>query len=346
MTILEHVPLTQYSTMRLGGSARYAVEIGGRFEIAVAVRWAQERGLPILMIGDGSNIVWRDAGFNGLLLINRIMRYEEFAEDELNTYLTVGAGENWDSVVQRSVAAGLSGIEALSLIPGTSGATPVQNVGAYGQEIADTLVSVEAFDLQAGELVNIPAPECAFGYRTSRFKTTDRGRFLITAITLHLAKQPPQPPFYKALDEYLAANNPKASYTPEDIRQAVIAIRSGKLPDPAVVANNGSFFANPVIGQDLLARLQDNYPQIPYWPTAQPGQVKVPAAWLIEQAGFKDFHDPATGMATWKNQPLVLVNEHATSTNDLLRFKQAIVEAVQARFGITLEQEPELLPQL
>lgn len=344
MNIQENVALSGYSTMRLGGTARYLVEVTSRSDIEEAVAWAVEHRMPPLMIGGGNNIIWRDEGFEGLLLINKIMGYEEFPEDELNTYVTLGAGENWDSVVERTVNAGLSGIEALSLIPGTAGATPIQNVGAYGQEIADTLVSVEAYDLHTRQFLNLPTIDCAFGYRTSRFKTTDRDRFLITSITLHLMKQNPMPPFYRALAEHLATTHHGDTYTPADIRKAVIEIRSGKLPDPQKVANCGSFFANPIVPEDILIQIEADYAEAPHWPTDQPGMVKIPAAWLIEQAGFKDFHDPETGMGTWPKQPLVLVNEHAESANDLLKFKQKIVNAVQEKFQITLQQEPELLP--
>jgi len=151
MTISENVPLTNYSTMRLGGSAAYLCEVTTRMEILEALTWAQQRTLPVIMIGTGSNIIWRDEGFAGLVIVNKILRFELFKEDETNTYLTIGAGEPWDSVVARSVQAGLSGIEALSLIPGTAGATPIQNVGAYGQDISQTLVTVEAFDTQVGD---------------------------------------------------------------------------------------------------------------------------------------------------------------------------------------------------
>lgn len=328
--------------MRLGGTARYYTEVSSRIELEEAISWCVDNRVPPIMIGGGSNIIWRDEGFEGLVIMNKFMRYEDFAEDETNHYVTVGAGENWDAVVARTAQAGLSGIEALSLIPGTCGATPVQNVGAYGQEIADTLVSVEAYDLHTRTFLNIPAADCAFGYRTSRFKTTDRERFMITGITMHLYKQNPKPPFYRALDEYLSKNN-ITDYTPPVIREAVIAIRSSKLPDPAKVANNGSFFANPIVDEGVLIDIQAAHPDAPHWPTAD-GRVKIPAAWLIETAGFKDFHDPETGMGTWPAQPLVLVNERATSTADLLAFKQKIVDSVQQKFGITLEQEPELLP--
>jgi UDP-N-acetylmuramate dehydrogenase len=344
MNIQTDVPLKDYSTMRLGGTVKYLTEIQSRSEIEEAVNWAIEHQAHPLMIGGGSNIVWRDEGFDGLLLINRIMGYEEQPEDDQNVYITVGAGENWDSVVERSVQSGLTGIEALSLVPGTAGATPIQNVGAYGQEISNTLVSIEAYDLHTRQFLTIPNADCSFGYRTSRFKTTDRDRYFICSITLHLMKQNPMPPFYRALGEYLATHHKGADYTPEEIRKAVIDIRSHKLPDPAKVANNGSFFANPIINSDTLRQIQDHYPDIPHWATEDPELTKIPAAWLIEQAGFKDHHDAETGMATWPKQPLVLINEKAKSTADLLRFKQKIVDAVQTKFGILLEQEPELLP--
>jgi UDP-N-acetylmuramate dehydrogenase len=342
MDIRQNVSLRDYSTMRLGGTAAYMVEVHDRYEVQQAVAWAEERNLPLMMIGSGSNIVWRDEGFPGLIIVNKIMGYSEQQEDDENCYLTVGAGENWDQVVERATAKGLTGIEGLSLIPGTTGATPVQNVGAYGQEIAQTLVSVEAYDRQAKQVINIQNIDCGFAYRTSRFKTTDRGRFLITGITLHLRFGNPEPPYYNSVQQYFEEHgiqNP----TPAVMRDAVIAIRRSKLPDPAVVANNGSFFANPVIGEGQLTQLQADYPDIPHWPAGE-GRVKLPAAWLVEQAGFKDAHDPQTGMATWPAQALVLVNEHAQTTAQLLAFRQKILDTVKAKFDITLEQEPELLP--
>jgi len=342
MNILENVSLKDFSTMRLGGTARYAVEITSRIDLTDAVAWAESRQLPMLMIGDGSNIIWKDEGFAGLLLINKIRGFDIYNEDELNTYVTVGAGENWDTVVEATVNDGLSGIEALSLIPGSAGATPVQNVGAYGQEIANVLSTVEVYDQQSKQFGNMQAFECDFGYRTSRFKTIDRGRFFITGLTLHLTRQMPTPPFYRALEDYLQTHG-ITTYTPNTIRQAVIAIRSAKLPDPKVVANNGSFFANPIVNEIRLVQLEADYPGIPSWPQGN-GMVKIPAAWLVEQAGFKGYHDSETGMATWDKQALVLVNEKAQTTADLLKFRQKIIDAVQAKFGITLEQEPELLP--
>ena len=329
--------------MRLGGKAKYLVEVDSKEAVEEAVKWAIEHKVPPLMIGGGSNIFWRDEGFDGLVIVNRIKGFEDKADPDGVTHLvTIGAGEEWDKIVAKTVASGLSGVEALSLIPGTAGATPVQNVGAYGQEIANVLVHLEAYDLHARSFVTIPANECAFGYRSSRFKTTDRDRFLITGLTLKLIKKNPEPPFYRAVEEYFSEHKIK-SFTPFVVRKAVVNIRSSKLPDPRKVANNGSFFANPVIEKYAIDLLLADYPHMPYWPD-EAGNGKIPAAWLIEQAGFKDFHDKETGMGTWPTQPLVLVNEKAAKTADLLAFKQKITDAVQAKFGITLVQEPELLP--
>jgi UDP-N-acetylmuramate dehydrogenase len=343
MDIRQNVSLRDYTTMRLGGNARYLVEVADRMQLQQAVAWAGQQNVPILMIGGGSNIFWSDQGYDGLVIVNKILRYEDFVEDDINHYVTIGAGENWDSVVLRTVNAGLTGIECLSLVPGSAGGTPVQNVGAYGQEIADTLTTVEAYDSQLGQFITIPVSDCGFGYRTSRFKTSDKGRFYITALTLHLMVGNPQPPFYPALQRYLEEHGIH-DFTPQTIRDAVIAIRSSKLPDPAAVANNGSFFANPIVDSYAYLQIADQYGEnIPHWDVGE-DKTKLAAAWLVEQAGFKDYHDSQTGMGTWPKQPLVLVNEHAQSTAQLLAFRDQIINAVQQKFGITLQQEPELLP--
>jgi UDP-N-acetylmuramate dehydrogenase len=342
MDIRHNVSLAGYSTMGLGGKALHLVEVADRNEVVTALSWANDQHLPVVMIGLGSNIIWGDSGFPGLVIVNKIMHYEAYEEDETNTYLTIGAGEPWDSVVERSVAAGLTGIEALSLVPGTSGATPIQNVGAYGQEISQTLATIEAYDTKTSGFVTIPVSECGFSYRNSRFKTTDRGRFFITGITLHLTKGNPLPPFYSSVEAYLERHK-ITDYTPAIIRQAVIEIRNAKLPDPAVVHNVGSFFANPIVSDLEFVQISQRHGSaVPHW-VIDKHSVKLSAAWLIEQAGFKGVHDEATGMATWPKQALVLVNEHAESTASLLAFKQKIVDAVKTKFNVSLVQEPEMM---
>lgn len=327
--------------MRLGGEARFFAVAKSKDDITELWQWAGQNNQPVIVIGEGSNILWRDEGFEGLVVVNKIKGFEVESVDETTALFTIGAGEDWDQVVERTVQQGYSGIEQLSLIPGTTGATPVQNVGAYGREIKEVLVSVEALDTESGDFVTIANEDCGFAYRDSRFKSRDRGRFFITSITLRLTTDDPEPPFYSSVQDYLEQHK-ITEPTAKDIRAAVVSVRTKKLPDPDEVANNGSFFGNPIISHKQFSDLQDRYPEIVSWPAGHE-QVKISAAWLIEQAGFKDFHDPATGMATWDKQPLVLINESAKSTADALAFRDKIVDSVEHHFGITLNQEPELI---
>lgn len=340
--MLHDVSLAKHSTMRLGGNAKHLVYIKQKSDVPNALDWAKERNLPVVMIGNGSNIIWKDAGFDGLVMVCNILGFSIKKTDSDDYYLQVGAGENWDETVARTVAKGLHGIEALSLIPGTAGATPIQNVGAYGQDVSQTLVGVEAYDVKLEQFVTIPTDECGFGYRTSRFKTTDRGRFFITTLTFCLNKESPEPPFYDSLQRYID-HMKITNFSPKIIREVVIAIRSSRLPDPAKVANNGSFFGNPIVSATKYKSLKKKYPDIKAWENTD-GRYKIPAGWLLETAGYKGFHDLKTGMSTWQHQALVLVNENAKTTADLLAFKGRIVRDVEHTFGITLEQEPELLP--
>lgn len=342
MLFIKHnIGLGSYSTMRLGGKAAHLVHVKKPSTLVRAIKWAQQRNLPFIIVGDGSNIVWRDEGYPGLVIVNQIKGYQLTYKGD-SALLRVAAGENWDNVVRRSVQAGWSGLECLSLIPGTAGATPVQNVGAYGQEIKYILEDITAYDSVQQKTVTLLPKDCAFGYRTSRLKTTDRGRYAIFSLTLRLTKAQPQPPFYRALENHFKLHG-ITEYSPQIIRDAVINIRSSKLPDPAKIANNGSFFANPVIDKAQADKLLKDYPDAPHW-DAPKAKVKLSAAWLVGMAGFSDYKDSETGMATWPKQSLVLVNESANSTADLLAFKQIIVNEVRSKFGITLQQEPELLP--
>lgn len=328
--------------MRLGGDARYLCEVTTEAEAKEASDWARTHNLPLIMIGEGSNIVWRDEGFPGLVAVNRIPGRDVLHEDDQSVLIRIGGGENWDKVVARTVENGWSGIEFLSLIPGTAGAAPVQNIGAYGAELSTVLKEIRAYDTQENDFKTLLAADCGFGYRSSRFKNADKGRFLITSMTLELKKSAPAPPFYESLQNYLDENQ-ISSFDVQTIRSAVIAIRSSKLPDPTKVANNGSFFTNPIITTTRFEELKQKYPDIKGWPI-NGGKVKLAAGWLVEKAGFKGVRDEATGMATWPAQALVLVNESARSTADLLEFRQKIIFKVDETFGVVLEQEPELLP--
>lgn len=339
--IHHNASLSRHSTMRLGGHAKHLAEAKTENEVKLLADWAKKQGLPIIMIGEGSNIVWQDKDFDGLVIVNRIPGKKILKQDSKSAAIEIGSGEYWDEVVAWTVKNNWSGLEFLSLIPGYAGAAPVQNIGAYGGELSNVFVELEAYDTHISKFVKIAKKDCRFGYRTSRFKTTDKHRFLITSLVLKLSKTPPKPPFYEALEKYFSLHKIK-DYTPLAIREAVMSIRPAKLPDPSRVANNGSFFTNPIISKVEFQKLFAEFIDIKYWPHGN--KVKLSAAWLVEQAGFKDFHDEQTGMGTWPNQCLVLVNESARSSDDLLTFKNKIIKAVHDKFGIILEQEPELLP--
>ena len=232
--------------MRLGGPAQLIAEVTTRDELAQVVSAATQRNLPYFVLGGGSNVIARDEGFAGVIVLNRIPGFEVLDDKDGATTLRIGAGENWDATVARTVEMGLSGIEAMSAIPGTVGATPVQNVGAYGQEIADTLVELEAYDTKTSTFIKLSNQDCAFSYRNSIFKSTANRRYIIINITIKLSHTTPQPPFYAALQTYLDAKG-ITYYTPQVIRDAVVDIRREKLPNPAIYPNTGSFFKNRVM---------------------------------------------------------------------------------------------------
>ena len=340
--LTENVSLKNYSTMRLGGNAKYLCEIEDYHDIPKIIDWAEAQQLPVVMIGSGSNIIWGDEGYEGVVIVNKIPGYDVQDQGE-QQFVVVGAGEEWDSVVKRTVEAGFSGLESLSLIPGTAGATPIQNVGAYGKEIAEVLVCIQAYDRKEKKMIIMPKSDCGFSYRNSRFRGEDKGRFFITSITLSLANKQPMPPYYPAVTAYLKHMGiPTQGLTSQILRDAVIAIRSEKLPDPKVVANCGSFFHNPIITMMELDDIRSEYPDIVYWAVGD-DTVKVSAAWLLEKLGLKGYHEPNTGMAVWDKQALVFVNEKAESTAQLLAFRDAVMKSVEEKFGIVLEQEPELV---
>lgn len=337
MNIRTDVKLADYSTMRLGDKATAFTDITTKEALIDAVNWAETHHLPILVLGGGSNVIFSN-GYDGLVLHNQLKSFEVLSSDAALCTLRIGAGENWDDVVARTVQMELTGIEALSAIPGTAGATPVQNVGAYGQEIADTLVDLEAYDLQTHSFVTIPKAECDFSYRHSKFKDTTDRRYIIASITLTLQKSNPQPPFYASLQQYLDEHN-ITEFTPQSIRQAVIAVRARRLPDPSIVANTGSFFKNPLISKAAFAPVYDAHPDIAHWEMPD-GTIKLAAGWLIEHAGLKDH--ASHGMKLFDGNALVFVNESAKNYADLAAFRQEVVDKVHQVFGVTLEQEPEL----
>jgi UDP-N-acetylmuramate dehydrogenase len=336
MDVHTNIPLKNYTTMHLGGNARFMTDVHSPEEAAEACRNAYKQSIPIFILGGGSNLIVSDAGFPGIVIRNRIPGFEVIGDDPSHTTIKVGAGEQWDNVVKRTVDMNLSGIEALSSIPGTAGAAPVQNIGAYGQEIAETLVSLEAYDIENDAFVTLQNTDCGFSYRHSIFRGDASGRYLIISITLQLYKAAPQPPFYKAVQEYLDSHA-ITIFTPQVIRDTVMAIRADKLPDPKVLPNAGSFFKNAIIEDWQLTDLRAKYPDIPTYDMPD-GRFKVPTGWLIEQTGLKG--KTLHGMKVHDKNALVLINESAQNYADLAAAREEIIGAVRDQFRIGIEQEP------
>lgn len=336
MDVHTNTPLKNFTTMKLGGPARFFVEVRTADELIAVYRNAASKNLPIFILGSGSNVIAKDEGFAGLIIRIRIPGFDIISDDINTTVIKIGAGESWDEVVKRTVDMRLTGIEAMSAIPGTCGAAPVQNVGAYGQEISESLVSLEAYDSQADAVVTLTNEQCGFAYRHSIFRGDAKGRYVILTVTLKLSKSLPQPPFYEALQQYFDEHNIKI-FTQQTVRDAVIAIRADKLPDPTLKPNSGSFFKNAIVEDWQLNDVKKSFPDVKFFDMGD-GKFKIPSGWLIEQAGLKG--QLLNGMRVHDKNTLVLINESATSYNDLAAARDQIMGAVRDKFRIQLEQEP------
>jgi UDP-N-acetylmuramate dehydrogenase len=336
MDIRTNIPLKNYLTMRLGGQTRFMAVAHSAEDVASLCKNARAQGLNIFILGGGSNSLAKDTGFDGIVIRNSIKGVTVVAEDSSSTTIQFGAGELWDDAVKLTVDRSLSGMEALSAIPGTVGAAPVQNIGAYGQEVADTFVSLDAYDIATDQFVILNADQCQFAYRHSIFRGESSGRYVITSVTFKLYKTVPSPPFYKALQDYFDAHN-TTLFTPDVIRQAVIDIRKEKLPDPVERPNTGSFFKNAIIELWQRDELLKEYPDMPSYDLGDK-TFKIPTGWLVEQTGLKG--SLLHGMRIHDKNALVLINESATSYEDLAAARSEIIGAVRDKFRITIEQEP------
>ena len=329
--------LGAYTTLRLGGPAGLLTVATEPDEAVEAVRNASAAGEPLLILAGGSNVVVGDAGFPGHVVLLRTRGIREIARDEEFVTLRVAAGEVWDDFVARTVAEGLSGVECLAGIPGSAGATPIQNVGAYGQEVAHTIVAVHAYDRVADETVTMTAAECGFGYRSSTFKYSDR--WLVLQVDFRLARSGESAPIrYAELARQLGVG-PGDRVPLEQARETVLKLRAGKGmvldPDDRDTWSVGSFFTNPVV-----AELPE--PDMPHWP-AEGGRVKIPAAWLIEHSGFAKGFSTGGGVAISSKHTLALTNRGAGTTTALLELARVIRDGVRDRFGVELHPEPVLI---
>jgi len=331
--------LAALTTLRLGGPARHLVTVTEDAQIPELVRGTE----PVLVLAGGSNVVVSDDGFAGTVLLLRTQGFRPVPEaDGVN--LTLAAGEPWDDVVARTVAEGWSGIECLSGVPGSAGATPIQNVGAYGQEITETLLSVEAYDRNLGRMVTFTPAECGLGYRMSVFKHVDR--WVVLSVTLRLHRSDLSMPIRyaelaRALGVAVGDRAPLA-----DVRATVLKLRAGKGmvldPDDPDTYSAGSFFTNPVIDAETFAGVQERAEvEVPSWP-GEDGTVKVSAAWLIEHAGFTKGYS-GDGVAISSKHTLALTNRGRGTTRALLDLAREIRDGVRERFGVELRPEPVLV---
>lgn len=321
--------------MRLGGAARYVVTLENVDDIEKAYNFAQDKHLSTWIMGGGANTIGRDEGFDGVIILNRLKGIKIIEEDTENVLIEAMGGEVWDDLVKFACERGYSGIEAMSAIPGTVGAAPVQNIGAYGQDISQTLESVVAYDTKLQKFCTIPKSAMQMRYRKTIFNDgEDAGRFLIVSIIIKLHKQPLTPPFYNSLQKYLDEHN-ITDYTPQNIREAVMAIRAEKLPDPEKVASSGSFFQNVYLDKNEAEIAEQQ--GIPIW-RSEDGNGKINGGWLIEQCGLKG--KITRGMRVSDKAALVLINESAQSYADLAAARDEIRGAVAEKFGLVLNQEP------
>jgi UDP-N-acetylmuramate dehydrogenase len=344
MQFLEQVPLAPYTTFQIGGPARWFAEAASEDDIAAGIAFAAERHQPFFVLGGGSNLLVSDAGFSGLVLRIALKGITSIQENG-RVIVSAAAGEDWDGLVSYAVGAGFAGVECLSGIPGTVGGTPVQNVGAYGQEVSQTIVTVRAFDRTTGVFVDLSSAACGFSYRRSIFNTTQKERYIVSRVDYALHQNGPANFIYADLARYFAAHN-QASPTLAEVRQAVRTIRAQKgmllVDGNADCRSAGSFFKNPVVPatvvDSLAGELGVEKRSIPAYP-AQDGEVKLSAAWLIERAGFQKGY--ALGNAGISSRhTLALINRGGANAAEIIALRDQVTDVVASRFGVRLEPEP------
>ncbi len=337
MTIQENISLKNLNTFRVGANARWFADISNEDDLRDLFDGERAESWPLLILGGGSNLLFtRD--FPGLVVHMNIRGISSEVSNN-DVFVTAGGGEVWNDLVNFCVDHELSGLENLSLIPGSVGASPVQNIGAYGVELQDVFHSCRAFEISSGKIRVFSKPECQFSYRDSVFKSVYKGLYIITEVTFRLSKIFNPNVTYGAIQQELEKRGiSKPSI--KDISTVVSHIRVSKLPDPATIGNAGSFFKNPIIPVGKFIQLQSNFPDIVYFPSAE-GFIKLAAGWMIEQCGWKGKVSGNTG--TWKNQALVLVNHDNATGNEIFNFSQVIIESVRSKFDITLEREVNII---
>lgn len=336
MEIRQDVELRSYNSFGVPAMAAHFVELSSEKELSAVLTHAEQGNLPILILGGGSNILFVN-DFAGLV-VHIANRGIEF--DAETSQVRVAAGENWHDLVKECMRKGFHGLENLALIPGSVGAAPVQNIGAYGVELSQVIESVRVYDRDRSEFRSLSNRECEFDYRNSIFKQAEGAGLIITEIVLQLQREWSPQLSYQALSSALSAagiSNPSA----QEIFDTVCQVRQSKLPDPSKLGNAGSFFRNPVVSLDKYQRLQADYPELPRFDTDEPDLVKIPAAWLLDQLGWKGKARGAA--AVHKDHALVLVNESEATGEDIYLLAQEMSSNVLTQFGIALQPEVRII---
>jgi UDP-N-acetylmuramate dehydrogenase len=337
MQLQENISLLPYNTFGIDKKAKYFVQVTDESEVKEAIKVAQDLSIPLIVLGGGSNILLTQ-DLKALLVKIEIKGVKLLKEDEDHVWVEVGAGENWHSFVMHCIEKNWSGVENLSLIPGTVGASPMQNIGAYGIEIKEVFESLSAVNRHTLETEIFDWESCEFGYRESVFKGKLKDKYIITKVRFKLSKNPIFHTDYGAIKQTLNENGIE-ELSIKAISDAVIQIRQSKLPDPKQIGNAGSFFKNPTISLSDYEILKKEFPEIPGYPNDE--GIKIPAAWLIEQTGWKG--KTFDNIGVHKNQPLVLVNYGGGDGNALKKLSEEIQESVKKKFGILLFPEVNFL---
>jgi len=334
MRIETNASLKNFNTFGIECLADQLIHIEEKEDLAILFREGKFSSSELLILGGGSNLLLTRKRLETVILIE-IEGLEIISSDENNTWLRVGAGETWDDAVQYAVSHHWGGLENLSIIPGKAGAAPMQNIGAYGSELAEVFEELTTFNRLTGDFQKFNKAQCEFGYRNSYFKNEGKGKYIITDITLRLYNHPTLNTSYGTVEETL---NDMGFYNPtlENVREAIIRIRNSKLPDPKVIGNSGSFFKNPVIEKNVFENIKERYPLLPGYEQPE-NTIKIPAAWLIENCNWKGKKEGNVGVH--EKQALVIVNLGDADGIEILEFSKKIQESVESKFGILLEPE-------
>ncbi|MEX2052091.1 MAG: UDP-N-acetylmuramate dehydrogenase [Candidatus Paceibacterota bacterium] len=337
MQILENYNIKSLNTFGVPAIARFFVEVCSEEDLKDLFENSVFKHNDRVVLGGGSNILFTK-NYDGLIILNKIKGIEILKEDDESVFIKSMGGEVWHDLVEFATSRDYWGIENLALIPGTVGAAPMQNIGAYGAELEDTLVSIEGYNMETGKKETFDKEECELGYRDSVFKNELKEKYFISSIILRLSKKENKNLNYKILQEHLEKNKIEVK-TSKDISDAVSEIRRSKLPDPKIIGNAGSFFKNVFVTRDELERLQKDYPEIPYFKEVE--AFKIPTAWLIEQSGWKGKKMGNAGVH--EKQALVLVNFGGAKGEDIKELSEKIIDSVYKKFGIKLNTEVNLI---